>query len=355
MGRGVGRGRGAVPGGGSVPGGRIRGGILLAVLAALSAGCEEPTFTTLEVAVVDVSPADLDVIQGDRYVLTATPRAAEGQSLAGREIAWTSTDPGVAAVDANGEVEGRAPGYAEVRATTEGITGSARVTVHPGRVIELSSSALALDAVAGEPDPAEAAVQIENGGAGELTGLSAEAADPDGGTADWLEGELASTSAPTTLTVRASGEGLAPGSYEGRLLVGAQAALNSPAELEVTLEVREPAPILAVEPSSLQLSAQAGAHEPAPETLSITNEGGGNLDDLETSVRYTRGAADGWLSVSLRTREAPTTASLSASARHLPAGNYAAVVRISSDVAENGSVEVEVAFTVGGASQSEAP
>lgn len=328
-------------------------GILLAMLAATSVGCEETTFTTLEVAAVDVSPADLDVIQGDRHVLAATPRAAEGQSLAGREIAWTSTDPGVAAVDANGEVEGRAPGNAEVRATTEGITGSARITVLPGRTIELSTSALALEAVAGDPDPAEASAQIENGGAGELTGLSAESADPDGGSADWLEGELASTSAPTTLTVRASGQGLAPGTYEGRLLVAAQAALNSPAELAVTFEVREPAPIIAAEPSSLGLSAQAGAHEPATQTLSITNEGGGHLDDLETSVRYTRGDADGWLSVSLRSKEAPTTASLSASARHLSGGNYAAVVRISSDVAENGSVEVEVAFTVGGDSQSE--
>lgn len=325
---------------------RVRPALGLALLGVLF-GCDETTVTVLEVASVDVSPSQLEVIQGDQATLTATPRDEAGRPLAGRAITWQSLDSEVASVDGDGRVEGRAPGSATIRATADGVSGTAAATVLPGRTIQLSESSVSLEAVSGDPDPVEVPVDLENGGAGQLTGLGALARDEDGEPVEWLEAALSSTSAPTTLQVRAFGEDLEPGSYAGQIVVTSEVALNSPVTLPVTLEVREPPAVLAVDPSSLSLSAQAGAREPATQTLEITNAGSGILDALTVSVRYTEGGASGWLSVALDATVAPTEAAVAASARDLEPGEYGAVIRVSSVVALNEAVEVTVRFTVG--------
>ena len=66
---------------------------------------------------------------GSTTQATAIPRDANGNSLAGRPIIWSTEKNEVATVSVDGVVTAVAPGTATITATSEGKTGSATVTV----------------------------------------------------------------------------------------------------------------------------------------------------------------------------------------------------------------------------------
>jgi len=86
------------------------------------------------VATVEVTPASSQISAGDFLLLTATLRDANGSVLTGRAVTWASDQPSVASVNASGVVIGTGPGTAVITAESEGISGSATVTV--GGVIQ---------------------------------------------------------------------------------------------------------------------------------------------------------------------------------------------------------------------------
>src|SRR5207245_2656404 len=61
--------------------------------------------------------------------LSATPKDAAGNVLAGRAVAWASSNPALATVSASGLVTGVAAGAVTITATSEGQSGTASVTV----------------------------------------------------------------------------------------------------------------------------------------------------------------------------------------------------------------------------------
>jgi acid phosphatase len=81
------------------------------------------------VASVTVSPSSASLHPGDTVRFTATPRDSAGNALTGRTLAWSSDSTAVATVSASGLVTGVAPGSSTIRATSEGKTGTAAVTV----------------------------------------------------------------------------------------------------------------------------------------------------------------------------------------------------------------------------------
>ncbi|HEV8399056.1 MAG TPA: Ig-like domain-containing protein, partial [Gemmatimonadales bacterium] len=83
------------------------------------------------VASVDVSPATASVAVGGNVQLTATPKDANGNPLAGRTVAWTRSDPAVGWVDTNGLALGLSAGNVTITATIEGQTGTSALTVTP--------------------------------------------------------------------------------------------------------------------------------------------------------------------------------------------------------------------------------
>ncbi len=103
------------------------GSLLLLLLAA---ACESPA-KPIPVASVVVSPADASVIVGTPQQLTASTRDAQGTTLAGRAVAWTSLSGTVASVSSTGLVTTLSPGVATIQATSEGIVGSTTITVRP--------------------------------------------------------------------------------------------------------------------------------------------------------------------------------------------------------------------------------
>jgi len=82
---------------------------------------------------------------GDTIRLTAAPLGAKGESLLDRKVAWQSTHPEVASVDAYGLVTARSAGTAEIVATSEQQTARIPLTV-ASRTITFTDAPAALRA-----------------------------------------------------------------------------------------------------------------------------------------------------------------------------------------------------------------
>ena len=113
--------------------------ICCAVLVALAAcGDDGGSGPPAAVARVDVTPATPVIAIAVTVQLTAITRDAAGDVLTGRSVSWTSLSTGIATVSQAGLVTGVAPGTAVIRATSEGKSGDATVTVSPPAVASVT-------------------------------------------------------------------------------------------------------------------------------------------------------------------------------------------------------------------------
>jgi hypothetical protein len=102
------------------------------------------------VSSVALSPTSLSLQVGQSAKINATLRNSFGQELTGRAISWSSDRPGVAQVDASGNVTAVAAGSATIKATSEGVSATAGVTAAavppvvaaPGAVTDLRISSV---------------------------------------------------------------------------------------------------------------------------------------------------------------------------------------------------------------------
>jgi len=163
---------------------------------------------------------------GDSTTLGALVLGARGDTLPAAELTWSSSDPGVAAVDAlTGVVHALAPGTAVMTARSGAASGAVELTVVPG-------GASALQILGGRPmavgENLELRVLARGRDGAELSGVAAE----------W------STSDPTVASVdRLTGEVRALGSGSARISARAGAAS---AWISVTV-VPRPQPLAAAE------------------------------------------------------------------------------------------------------------
>lgn len=87
------------------------------------------TVTPKPVASVTVSPAGAAILVGQTVQLQATTFDAQGDTLTGRAITWSSSQSLVASVNSSGLVTGLSPGSTVITATSEGKQGNATVVV----------------------------------------------------------------------------------------------------------------------------------------------------------------------------------------------------------------------------------
>ena len=82
------------------------------------------------VAIVELEPALLELDVLEVALLRVQLRDSNGNPIPpGNRVDWTTSDPRVAEVDADGRVRALAPGSAEVSALVDGVTGTAAVVV----------------------------------------------------------------------------------------------------------------------------------------------------------------------------------------------------------------------------------
>ncbi|AHG91641.1 Ig domain protein group 2 domain protein [Gemmatirosa kalamazoonensis] len=106
------------------------------------------TVVAVPVAALAVAPATDTLVVGQSTQLSATATDSAGGVLAGRTIAWSSSDPAVASVSSSGLVLAAAPGAVDVTASAEGRSAAAHVVVVARPVASVivspSSSSLAV-------------------------------------------------------------------------------------------------------------------------------------------------------------------------------------------------------------------
>lgn len=118
------------------------GKVIIAASALGKSGTKTLTVTDREVATVQIAPASVSVRIGTSVPLAAQVLDAEGSTLTGRAVTWTSSNAAVATVSASGSVTAVAAGATTVTATSEGrsATAAITVTVNPVATVTVSPS-----------------------------------------------------------------------------------------------------------------------------------------------------------------------------------------------------------------------
>jgi hypothetical protein len=214
------------------------------------------------------------------------------------------------------------------------------ITLYPGLApsphseIGVSPSSMSFTATAGGTSPDSQELTITNvGDPGAL--LSWSATDD----APWLTVDPAGGIAPSTTSVSAYISGLPAGTYNAQItIVGSDAVNTSVVPVTLTL-VGDSPPAIDVSSDSLAFTGTVGGANPASQSFSVTNAGGGTL---------TWSASDdaAWLSLSPTTGTAPTDVTASVNTSGLSAGNYEAQITINGTGATNTPVTVPVMLTV---------
>src|SRR5260370_530815 len=78
-----------------------------------------------QVVTVVLTPSTLQLYVGTSQQLAADPEDANGRSVSGMSVAWSTGNPALATVDGNGKVTGVGIGQATITAAAGGETGSA--------------------------------------------------------------------------------------------------------------------------------------------------------------------------------------------------------------------------------------
>ncbi len=188
-------------------------------------------------------------------------------------------------------------------------------------------------------------VQVTNGGGRTLGGLSARI-DYGGGARDWLTATLSATQAPATLTLRAASGQLPLGNYAANVVLESTQQGILPVIVRVALTVT-PFPAIQLSNTNVAFTATFQGTPPLAQTVNITNGGGGTLSGLAVgTITYGAGATN-WLTASISPTTAPATLTLNVNQGTLAQGTYTATVPVTSSVAANSPVNVQVSMTVG--------
>lgn len=161
------------------------------------------------VAKVTVSPASSSVGVGGSVALTAATADANGAPLIGRAVAWTSSAPTVARVDANGTVTGVSAGAATITAASEGVTGTASVRVvapPPATTASVAVTPASATLLPGASATLAATPRASNGTV--LTGRTVTWASSAPGVATVSGGGVVTAVAAGTATVAATVDGI---------------------------------------------------------------------------------------------------------------------------------------------------
>jgi hypothetical protein len=322
--------------------------ISLSLVALLAVGGCSDQITMVDVAVIEVSPSTATIRIAESTRLTARLLAPGGQPLSGRSVEWRSHNTAVATVDDDGTVRGVAPGVTTVEAANNGITGTAAITVSARPAIAVSPSEIEFVAVRNGSTPGDRSVSVQNAGSGALGGLTASIRYGAGEPAGWLSVTIGST-APTNLVLSANQRNRAAGTYTATVEIASPDAANSPVTVTVRLVVLTPQSAIALGATSAAFVASAGGAQPPPQTVAVTNAGGGTLSSLGTSISYADGQPTGWLSANLSSTEAPATVTLQANTTSLAAGSYNATVTVTAGGAQNSPQLITATLTIGAA------
>ncbi len=209
------------------------------------------------------------------------------------------------------------------------LTVTAASTATP--VIGLSVSSLAFSGTAGGVNPAAQSFTISNTGAGTLT-WSARA------NAGWISSisPLNGTN-NSTVTIGVSLAGLAAGTYNASITVGATGATvrTIPVSLTVNPASTSATPAIGISASSLTFGGTAGGVNPAAQSFTVSNTGTGTL-------AWTASDNAAWLTLSPATGTNTGTVSATVNLAGLTAGTYSGTITAAATGATSRTIPVSL-------------
>jgi hypothetical protein len=201
--------------------------------------------------------------------------------------------------------------------------------------IGASPTSLNFAATQGGANPATQAVSITNTGGGTLNWIASD-------NAAWLTVSTASGIGSGVMTLAVTTGTLAAGSYSTMVTISATGATSVTVPVTFTVATAPVPPAIGASPTSLSFAATQGGANPATQTVSISNTGGGTLNwtasdnapwlTLVTLLGQASGIGNGVVTVSVATGT-------------MAVGTYTGSITLSATGAP--SVTVPVTFTVG--------
>jgi hypothetical protein len=239
----------------------VRSWLLFLLIPALATCGTDPVSTGAAIASISVSPASpLLTALGLTQQFAASARDANGRVLTGKQIAWTSSTPGVASIEESGVATGMSNGSTTIRASAEGVSGTASLTVSQVvTAVEVESGSDTLTAI------------------GDTTTLTAEASDAGGSpvpnaSATWT------SSAPGIVSVDAAG--VATAEANGVATLTARIS-----DIEATYEVsvvQQPSKLaVSQQPTATVLSGVAFTQQPV---VQLHDANGNNVEQASVPV-----------------------------------------------------------------------
>jgi pimeloyl-ACP methyl ester carboxylesterase len=196
-------------------------------------------------------------------------------------------------------------------------------TLAASPAISLSPSSLSFAFTVGGSAPAAKSVTVANSGGGTLSWSASS-------NVAWL----ILSSASGTLTISVNPAGLTPGPYSGVVSITAAGASNSPQTVSVTLAVLAQ-PSIVLSKTQVNFTGAIGGKAPAPQTISISNSGGGALTWSATPSAP-------WILVSA----ASDSVSISVDPASLSAGRHTGSVSVTAAGALNNPQSIAVSLTL---------
>jgi len=186
-------------------------------------------------------------------------------------------------------------------------------------VLAVAPATLNFTATQGGPAPPSQTVRVFSMNAAAMN-WSAAILETNTG---WLTLSASSGAAPDSVTVTVNLAGLNAGTYSATLQFSGLGAASSPQNVAVVLQVSAAAaPLVVLSTQSVQFQAVVGKPNPAPQTLTVSNSGGGTLD-FSAAVAAPPAS---WLSVSPLQGTAPAGLLFTVDAHTLSPGVYTATV-----------------------------
>ena len=198
-------------------------------------------------------------------------------------------------------------------------------------VIGSNPASLAFIAQQGGGNPAAQTLTISNTGGGTLTWTASEGLS-------WLSVSPASGTGNGTITVSATTGSMAAGNYTGSISLTAPGATTVMIPVSFAVTAAPVPPAIGVSPTSLSFTAQQGGGNPAAQTLTISNTGGGTLT-------WTASEGLSWLSVSPASGTGNGTITVSATTGSMAAGNYTGSISLTAPGATTVMIPVSFAVT----------
>jgi len=194
-----------------------------------------------------------------------------------------------------------------------------------------SPTSLSFSGQAGGPNPAQKSFSLSASSSAAISWTSNK-------TSSRVDYSPTSGTTPNTINVTPNIVGLVTGTYNDTITITAANAANSPLKIPITITLSQ-APEISVLPATLEFNAVQGGADPAPDTVAVTNSGGGVLD-------FTASTDQPWLSALPGAGTAPQNIQVSAAVGVLTANTYTGHVIISSGAAANSPETVTVTFNV---------